>query len=336
MPKHDRQKEKILAIKEILERETDENHSITVQELSRLLENEGISAERKSIYDDIHTLYDRDMDIVTQRGRGGGYQLMSRTFQLPEVTFLVDVVQSCRFITAKKSSELIKKLQTLCSRHEASALSRQVYVSDRIKSMNESIYYNINSIYTAIAENKKISFTYFHWEVDFSSPGSVRKAYHHNGEAYSVSPLALLIDNSNYYLVGYDHKAADIRNYRVDKMQGIKTTTLRDIPREIAESFSVPAYVKASFGMFAGQAVPVKLQVKNDLIGVVLDRFGKDIMPIKGPDDTFYLHIKAVPSPQFLSFVAGFGTDMKILEPQSLAKQMHDLACRIAASYEEA
>lgn len=335
MPKHERQKEKILLLQRIFEEETDELHPLTVAQLLERLLAGGVTAERKSIYTDIEALRTAGLEIELQRGPGGGYYLAQRPFQLAEVKLLVDAVQSSRFITRKKSGELIKKLQRLCSRHEAKALARQVYVAGRVKSMNESIYYNIDALHAAIAEDKQICFCYFHWEVDFSAPGAVRQCYHRSGGEYIVSPFALLIDDGNYYLVGYDAGAHALRHYRVDKMTRITLLKEKREAKSLLENFDPAAYTKAVFGMFSGESVNVKLQVENRLVGVVLDRFGSDATLLPGPDGFFFVNIKAVPSPQFLSFVAGFGAGMRILEPAALAREMRGLARQIAALYEE-
>lgn len=334
MPRHERQKEKILLLRHIFETETDEAHPLTVAALISRLEEAGVSAERKSIYADIDALRVAGLEIELRRGPGGGYYLAERPFQLAEIKLLVDAVQSSRFITRKKSGELIKKLQSLCSRHQARALARQVYVSGRVKSMNESIYYNIDALHAAIAGDNQIRFCYFHWEVDFSSPGAVRQCYHRSGE-YTVSPFALLIDDGNYYLVGYDGEAEALRHYRVDKMTRIALLEEPRAAKDLLTSFDPAAYTKAVFGMFSGEAKPVKLQVENRLVGVVLDRFGGDVTLLPGPQGYFCVNVKAVPSPQFLSFVAGFGAGMRILEPAPLAREMQRLARQIAALYEE-
>lgn len=335
MPKHERQKEKLLLLRRIFETQTDERHPLPAAALLQKLEEEGVAAERKSIYADIEALRASGLEIELQRGPGGGYYLADRPFQLAEVKLLVDAVQASRFITRKKSGELIKKLQGLCSRYEARSLARQVYVAGRVKSMNESIYYNIDALHAAIAEDKQICFCYFHWEVDFSSPGAVRECYHRDGGRYTVSPFALLIDDGNYYLVGYDGEAGGLRHYRVDKMTRIALLEEKRQGKDLLAHFDPAAYTKAVFGMFSGRAGQVKLQVENRLVGVVLDRFGRDVTLLPGPKGYFCVNVNAVPSPQFLSFVAGFGAGMRILEPAALAEEMRALARQIAALYEE-
>ena len=218
MAKSEKQKLKLLYIMQCLTEKTDAEHSVTTQEIIDYLALQGINAERKSIYTDIDLLIDYGMDIVKNSGRSGGYTLVSRQFELAELKLLVDAVQSSKFITTKKSRDLIGKLETLCSKYEAGQLHRQVVVTNRNKTVNENIYYNVDIIYNAIAENVKIQFQYFEWDVN--------KEMHlrRNGKVYEVSPWLLTWDDENYYLVGYDSEADTLKHYRVDKMTDIALT----------------------------------------------------------------------------------------------------------------
>ena len=294
---------------------TDEEHAVTTQEIIDYLALQGITAERKSIYTDIDLLTDFGMDIIKKPGRSGGYTLASRQFELAELKLLVDAVQSSKFITTKKSRELIGKLETLCSKYEATQLHRQVVVTNRNKAVNENIYYNVDIIYNAIAENVKIQFQYFEWDV--SKEMKLRR----DGKIYEVSPWLLTWDDENYYLIAYDDEAEMIKHYRVDKMGQAEVT---DLPREGVEQFSqidVTSYTNQTFGMFAGEESVVTMEFPVRLTGVVLDRFGRetDIRPMS--EEVFRIRAKVAVSGQFFGWLAGIGQGARIVAPEAVQKR---------------
>ena len=218
MPRSANQKLKLLCLCRILWERTDEDHPLTVPELIQALEAWDIKAERKSIYDDMEALRTLGMDVQSRKGKSPGWFLGERTFQLAELKLLVDAVQSSKFITQRKSSELIRKLESQASVHQARQLQRQVYVDRRVKSMNESVYYTIDKLHTAIANRKAVTFKYFEYNV------KKEKVFRREGKRYTVSPLGLIWDNENYYLAGYDHRSCEMRHYRVDKMAELAVT----------------------------------------------------------------------------------------------------------------
>lgn len=220
MPRSANQKLKLLCLCRILWERTDEDHPLTVPELIQALEAWDIKAERKSIYDDMEALRTLGMDVQSRKGKSPGWFLGERTFQLAELKLLVDAVQSSKFITQRKSSELIRKLESQASVHQARQLQRQVYVDRRVKSMNESVYYTIDKLHTAIANRKAVTFKYFEYNV------KKEKVFRREGKRYTVSPLGLIWDNENYYLAGYDHRSCEMRHYRVDKMAELAVTCL--------------------------------------------------------------------------------------------------------------
>lgn len=324
MAKSDKQKLKLLYLKQLLEQKTDEYHPITTQQIIDALALHGISAERKSIYSDIACLEEFGMDICTIHGKGGGYYLASREFELPELKLLVDAVQASKFLTERKSIALIRKLETLASTHEASSLRRQVVVSGRVKTMNESIFYNVDRIHEAIAENKQISFKYFDWGRD--------KEKHFRDKTYTVSPFALCWDAMNYYLVAYSDEHG-ITHYRVDKMAAIQKTNLERVKNEQTKNIDVSRYGKNVFSMYSGEKQTVKMRFSNHLAGVVIDRFGNDAMLIPDGDDGFLFTTEIVVSPQFYGWLSAFGTEAKILYPASVAQDFADLLRKTAQLY---
>ncbi|SCJ78444.1 Uncharacterised protein [Anaerotruncus sp. 2789STDY5834896] len=333
MAKRAGQKLRILQVMQLILQHTDEEHGLTLAQMAAMLRDQGLDCERKSLYDDIQTLRDFGLDILLQKqGRQSVYLLASRDFELPELKLLVDAVQSSRFITAKKSEQLIGKIERLASVPQGRQLQRQVYVQGRIKTMNESIYHNVDKLHEAISAGRQIKFRYFQWSVQFGGGSRVVKSYRHGGALYQISPWALLWDDENYYMVGYDGAAGKIKHYRVDKMEAIQLTDLaRDGQREFA-SFDTAVYSKKVFGMYGGQEQTVRLRFADYLAGVVVDRFGTDL-PLRpaGPGQ-FIAVVQVQTSPQFFSWVFGLGDGVQILSPQQIvddflhhARQVTDL-----------
>ena len=319
MPKGTNQKLKLIYIIKYLMENTDENHKVTMADIMRSLETYDITAERKSIYADLETLRDLGFDILGEKiGRTFYYYIASRDFEVAELKLLVDAIQSSKFITEKKSSELIKKLQGLVSVHEAKQLQRQLYVSGGTKAVNENIYYNIDALHNAIGTNQKIQFQYFQWNV--KKEMELRR----NGEFYEVSPWALLWEDENYYLIAFDSAQQEIRHYRVDKMLKISLVSENREGKEYFEKFNLAEYNKKNFGMFAGEEEMVKLEVHNRLIGVIFDRFGTDVMIIPADAEHFRVNVKVSVSNQFFGWLFGLGSDVKILAPENVVKRMKE------------
>ena len=321
MAKGANQKLKILYLMKILLEKTDEEHSITMQEIIDSLEAYGIQAERKSLYGDIESLRQYGLDIVgRQKGRTYYYSIGKRQFELAELKLLVDSVQSARFITAKKSNELIKKIESLASKYEASWLHRQVYVAERVKTMNESIYYNVDMIHAAIGANSQ-------WNVE------KKMELRRNGALYEISPWALSWSNENYYLIGFDAGEDKIKHFRVDKMLHIETTGVKREGEECFRRFDMAETFRKMFGMFGGEEETVKLECENSFAGVMIDRFGKDVILMKKDEGHFAVHVKVAVSRQFLSWVIGLGEGAKITGPEKVIGQMREEAARLMRQY---
>lgn len=319
MSRSPKQKLKLLYLLRMLEENTDEHHPMSTPDIIERLAADDIHAERKSIYDDIAKLMDFGYDIVQLASRqGGGYYMAGRRFELAELKLLVDAVQSSRFITAKKSRELIGKLEQLASRHDAGKLQRQVYVAGRVKTRNESIYYSIDNIHRAIQENRQIQFTYLEWTVE--KVLRPRK----DGEKYQVSPWALIWREENYYLAAYDADSGVLKHYRVDKMGDVFLT---DMEREGMEQFSrmdLAAYTNRTFGMFGGREEMVTLEFPNRLVGVVLDRFGREVelRPMEG--GVFRIRVEVAVSGQFFGWLAGIGKEARVVAPESVEERYRE------------
>lgn len=322
MPKSYGQKLKLLYLEAFLREHSDENHPLSTKRLIEMLKAQGITCERKAIYDDIECLRGFGHDIIKLDGKNGGYCMVSRKFELPELKLLVDAVNASKFITSKKSDELIAKLASFASRHDAVQLKRDVCTFDRTKSENEKVYLNVDALHTAINADSRISFLYFEWKRD------KRKAYRRGGERYLASPWSLLWDDENYYLVAYDHNSGERRHYRVDKMEDIR---LEGSPREGGElmsDFNAEDYSRSVFGMFGGKSESVTLLCENRMAGVIFDRFGRST-PLRFTDDEhFEITVKITVSPQFYGWVFALDGAVEITSPESVRQKMSENAGR--------
>ena len=322
MPRSYDQKLKILYILDYLQKNSHEEHPVRAAELIEMLSKKEISCDRKTIYSDIATLQEFGIDIITVPGKNGGYYVATRSFQLPELKLLIDAVQSSRYLTEAKSRELIEKLCNQCNEHDASLLKRNVYVSGRVKSMNETIYYNVNDIQEAISQNRQITFRYFDWGLDGKR--------HYREKQYLASPYGLCQDNENCYLLAYSQRHG-ITSYRVDRMTDIRVTDDKRIPCPELAGKAFTEHANKLFQMFAGDAMDVKLRFHKTLLNVVIDRFGRDTMLIPDGEDHFNFTVRVAVSPMFLSWVIGFGDKAQILYPQSVIEECREL-CRQATS----
>ena len=328
MPKGSNQKFKLYRLAQIMLERTDEEHYISMPEIMEALSEYDVTADRKSIYNDLRDLNVFGIEVEGEPiGNRYHYHVTNRSFELPELKLLVDAIQSSKFITEKKSYALIKKLETLASKYDAQKLQRQVYVSGRIKTMNESIYYTVDAIHNAISENKKIKFQYFQWNA------KKEMELRHNGAWYHISPWGLSWDDENYYLVGYDTDAGMIKHYRVDKMLHIKISDESREGKEHFKKLDMADYAKKSFGMFGGKEQTVKLSVHNKLAGVIIDRFGKDVMMIPADEEHFNVNVDVRVSRQFLGWVFSLGSDIQIVGPDDVVEQMRKEIARSVEQY---
>ena len=318
-------KAKLLYLAKILIEETDENHPLSTTEIQKKLEKCGFPVERKALYDDLQVLEDFGLDVQKIKSRTNLYFVGSNNFELPELKLLVDSVQSSKFITEKKSEELIAKLEKLTSRYNASLLQRQVFVTGRVKTSNEQIYYNIDAIHEAISKNRKISFKYFEWTAD------KKQEFKRNGESYVQSPVGLSLVDNNYYLIAYSEKYDKIIHFRVDKMSGI--SVMDEMAEKPEKNFDVAEYTNKTFNMFGGKDERIEILVHNSLIGVIIDRFGKEVSTIKADDEHFIAVLSVNASPQFFGWLLSFGDRMKVLAPQRVVDEVKNLTKTIYDLY---
>lgn len=328
MPKSDNQKEKILHLLAYLRENTDEDHPVTAAALLAMLQREhGIACDRKTVISDIQTMQACGIDVVSLRGPKGGYFLASREFELPELKLLLGAVQSSRYLTQKKSRELTKKLLGQCSRHQAkSLLGRDMLVSGRVKSMNETIYYSIDAIQQAIAENRQIRFRYFDWAMDCSR--------RYRDRDYTASPYGLCQNDENCYLLAHSPRHG-VTSYRVDRMADIQLLENPRTPCPELTGRALAEYAGTLFQMYTGEPVEVKLQFHRSLANVVIDRFGREVLLIPRGEEHFVFTAKVAVSPMFLSWVLGFGDKAKVLYPQSVVDGCRQLCRQVLSQYEE-
>ena len=326
--KGDNQKLKLLYLAKIFREETDDAHSLTMKQIIEKLAAYGVNADRKTLYLDFDELRRFGFDIIAVREqRDCRYHLGSREFELPELKLLVDSVQASKFITNKKSRELIKKLESLVSRYEGKQLHRQVVITGRVKTMNESIYYNVDTLHEAIGTDSRITFRYFQWNV------RKKPELRRGGALYDVSPWALMWDNENYYLVGYDAEDDMIKHYRVDKMLDIAVTGERREGKEKFRDFDMPGYTNSLFGMFGGEKTRVTIEAENRMAGVLIDRFGKGIFITRTDAEHFRTVVTVEVSSQFLGWIMALGPGIRIVDPESVVDRMKAEIARLSEQY---
>ena len=316
------QKFKFTYLMKIMLAKTDDEHALTMPQIMEELEKYDVTAERKSIYADFQDMTDKfGVEIIKEQiGRETYYHVGSREFELAEVKLLIDAIQSSKFITQTKSRELINKIKSNVSEHQAKQLQRQVYINDRVKAMNESVYYNVDDIHAAINQNKKIRFKYYKWDVN------KKLVPRHNGDWFVVSPWALTWDDENYYLVAFDDYSKSCKHYRVDKM--LKLEVLEDLRegKDEFKNFDMAAYSKATFGMYSGEKTRVKIEFHNHMCGVFIDRFGKDITIRPVDEKHSEVSVEVNVSPQFFGWIFGLGKDVKVTGPSEVVEKMKEAA----------
>lgn len=327
MPKGSHQKLKLYYLSRIMMEKTDDDHYLTMQEIKDELWKYEVSADRKSLYDDLEQLDVLGLEVSGEPdGRGYHYHVTGKQFEIAELKLLVDAIQSSKFITERKSADLIRKLEQFASHYEAQQLNRQVVMSGRVKTMNESIYYNVDAIHSAIGNNRRIRFEYLNW--------TLQKTLEPRFEGYiETSPWALAWDDENYYLIGYSTNNKQIKHYRVDKMRKIKELSEKRDGKAVFEAFNPAKYAKANFGMFGGEPVYVTLRCANEMAGVIIDRFGKDIMIRPDGKDHFVTGVEVAVSEQFLGWVFALGKGVQITGPDEVVKRMREAIKAARAVY---
>ena len=308
---------------------TDDEHSLTMPQILEELEKYEVSAERKSIYEDFKDMSNFGIEVIKeQKGRETFYHIAGREFELAEVKLLIDAVQSAKFITQKKSKSLISKVKNFVSEHQAKQLQRQIVINDRVKTMNESVYYNVDDIHTAINQNRKIKFKYYKWDID------KKLVERHGGSYFFVSPWALLWDDENYYMIAFDDWDNKIKHYRVDKMMYIEVGNDERAGKEEFKNFDMAKYSKATFGMYHGEKTKVCIKFANHMCGVFIDRFGKDTLFRKIDENHSELIVDINVSPQFFGWIFSLGNDVEIVSPIEVVNELREYTKKFIMKYE--
>ena len=317
MARSSNQKLKLLYLEKIFKEKTDEDHYLTMPQIITELNRYGIEANRKSIYTDIDALQNYGLDIIqTRDGAHTYYHLGSREFEVAELKFLVDAIQASKFISEKKTKELIEKLESTVSTYDKTLLNREVTVSGRVKNMNESIYYSIDEIYHGMAEDKCITFRYFSWN------RKGQEEFRRDGALYEVAPWALHFDDERYYLVGYDMEKKEIHHYRVDKMRNV---SISDTKRKGVTEFkktNKSKYSQQYFRMFGGEIETVTLRCENSMANIIVDQFGRDARMIPDGDDYFTARVEVAVSEQFFGWIFALGGGVKIIGPENVKEAL--------------
>ena len=328
MPKSFNQKLKILYLMKFLQEETDREHPVSVKDIIQNMEAYGISVERKTVYDDIETLRTFGMRIGSRRGKNAGFYLEERAFELPELKFLMDAVQSSKFITEEQTAALVRKLEDLASVHEAKKLKNQVFLMQGIKTLNEEIYMNIETIYDAVSADRQISFRYYQWTL--SRELEVKR----NGERYRVSPGKLMWNNDSYYLLGLDETSGIVKHYRVDKMRDVIVEAEKRGGEAVFRDFDMGRFSAETFGMFHGKETILRIRFSNELVGVVLDRFGKTAVLQRSDENHFTLQAHIRVSGQFFGWLTGLGEGAEIVSPENVRKEYVSFLKKTLKTYE--
>ena len=309
---------------------TDKNHYIRMPEILAFLESKGIIAERRTIYSAISILNSADFEIIGVQEKGGyKYHHPTRKFDTNELKFLIDSVAASKFLTEKKSKELINKIKSLGSVYDTEHLNRHILLSKRIKSMNDKVLKNLDNLYSAINTDSKITFQYVRWT------WQKKLVYLNGGRLLNVSPYAISLFNDNYYLIAFDNQTKQLKHYRIDKMQTIKLLPEPREGRAEFKDFNISEYAQKTFNMYSGKEEYIKLQCKNSLANVIIDRFGEGIIirPDFDNPDYFIVGVTVNISPQFYGWLFALGSDIKILSPSSAIADYSKAITQILSVY---
>ena len=329
MPRKENQRKKLLILRDILLRNTDEHHGLTRKEIEVELSRYDIEVSRQTFAEDLELLREFGVDIMTDRiGSKTIYYVGEREFALPELKLLIDSIQASRFITEKKAMELIRKMERLCSKHEAAELQRGAVIVDRIKNMNESIFYNVDAVHQAINQNSKIRFQYFNYNIQ------AEREYKHGGKIYEESPYAMVCADDNYYLLAYNSERNIIKNYRVDKLAAVQVTGEPREGREVFEQYDLKRFTRNSFGMFSGKEAKVTMRFSHRFANAVVDRFGKDVFMRRVDDNWVEVVAPVVVSPMFFRWLYGLGAEAYIVGPQDVREAMKNHLLEVGKLYE--
>ncbi len=321
---------KLLYLKELFEERTDTEHEITIKDMQAYLEGYGISADRRTLYQDIETLQFYGMDIEHEKN-GRGYRLVSRDFEPYEVKLMIDAVSSSRFLSERRSRELVEKLKKLCSRYERDPIQRQLRLANRVKGTSKVLHINVNEIFNAIGNNRNVQFLYFKYDT--------KKQKSYTKRVYEVSPWDMLYADDQYYLLAFDpeEKKADkqFKYFRVERMEKVETLEEQRTGGEEREKIDMVTRTKNNFNMFGGKIEMVTLRFPNFQFEMAMDRFGHDIIPMKDGPDHFTVTVPVAVGPHFYGWVFGLKNYVTIMGPEHVRQGMKDMLEAVGKRYRE-
>ena len=335
----DGRKMKLLMLQKILKEQTDDEHFLTANQLVERLRVVGISAERKGIYDDIKALntYYKPADKrkaeraqkIEMDEEGRGYYLTNRLFSVSDLKLMIDAIQSSKFLSDAKTLELIEALETLCSKHQAQGLKRQVIVSNRVKNMNTKVHNNVDHLNYAIVEDWKVKFKYFDYDT------KQQRVFRKKGGWYIISPFALVYCDDNYYLLGYDAEKEKIMNYRVDRMAyvSVQEGMIRE-GKDVFAALDIAQYQRYTFSMYGGDVQRVTMRFRNTMMNAVIDKFGKLGYVSEVDKDHFEVTVPVAVSPQFFGWVFGLGNYVTIVGPENVKEKMTKMLVSVRNRYD--
>lgn len=289
---------------------SDEDHQVTAKDIIAFLEENGISATSRTVKADVDQLIAFGIDIEINHSTQNRFYMYERNFELAEIKLLIDAVQSARFITDNKSKRLIKKLSAFASEHQQNELKRQLYVDKRIKTENDSGYYSVDSLHTAIQGKKKVTFKY----VEFA-PDKTKKEKH-DGQVYVFSPYALVWNDDCYYAIGYSEAPNHnkVVKFRVDRMKTLTVTDKSAVRKP--KDFDVEDYFSQIFSMYDGPECDVDILCENDMMKHVIDQFGEKVKTNIVDNNHFLASVRVSLSPTFYAWVFSFAGKMIIKNPK--------------------
>ena len=289
---------------------SDEDHQVTAKDIITFLEENGISATSRTVKADVDQLIAFGVDIEINHSTQNRFYMYERNFELAEIKLLIDAVQSARFITDNKSKRLIKKLSAFASEHQQNELKRQLYVDKRIKTENDSGYYSVDSLHTAIQGKKKVTFKYMEFAPDKT------KKEKHDGQVYVFSPYALVWNDDCYYAIGYSEAPNHnkVVKFRVDRMKTLTVTDKSAVRKP--KDFDVEDYFSQIFSMYDGPECDVDILCENDMMKHVIDQFGEKVKTNIVDNNHFLASVRVSLSPTFYAWVFSFAGKMIIKNPK--------------------
>ena len=309
-----RQKLKLLYLMQMLLEETDAQQGLSMPDILARLSENGIGAERKSVYRDIESLRAFGLDIRTYHRAPVEYAIGSRDFEMNELVLMVDAVQSLRFLSERKANALVNSIKGLASVPQRKTLDRQLHVEGRIRSQTESVFAALDCIHQALAEKRKLNFTYCDYDVNKN------RVPRKGARIYCETPVRLIHSEGNYYLAAYNDKHAGITIYRVDRMAKVHVSDEPASRNEIVANFDVTQYESRSFSMFGGKTVPVTLTVAKEAMNAVVDRFGRDVHTVAIDQDHARVSAMVMISPTLYGWLAQFGNQIQVEQPRELVE----------------